>query len=77
MQLTLQDTVQRGNPYNKGSVRSKQITQKLATFVVSSNVSNMIMEDVQFCVLLAQLDERYQVPGRTVINHEMDKLTPR
>ena len=34
----------------------------------------MIMEDVQFCVLLAQLDERYQVPGRTVINHEMDKL---
>ena len=77
MQLTLQDTVQRGNPYNKGSVRYKQITQKLATFVASSNVSNMIMEDVQFCVLLAQLDERYQVPGRTVINHEMDKLTLR
>ena len=71
VQVTLQDTVHRGKPYNKGSVRYKQITQKLATFVASSNVSNRIMEDEEFHALLAQLDERYHVPGRTVINHEL------
>ena len=32
------------------------------------------MEDEEFRALLAQLDDRYRVPGRTVINHEMDKL---
>ena len=67
----LQDTVHRGKPYDKGSVRYKQITQKLATFVASSNISNGIVEDEEFRALLAQLDDRYRVPGRTVINHEM------
>lgn len=75
VQLMLQDTVHRGKPYNKGSFRYKQIIQKLATFVPSSNVSNRIMEDKEFhTALLAQLDERYRLPGHTVINHEMDKL---
>ena len=32
------------------------------------------MEDEEFRALLAQLDDRYWVPGHTVINHEMDKL---
>ena len=75
VQLTLQDTVHRGKPYNKGSIRYKQITQKLATFVASStNNSDRIMEDEEFRALLAQLDERYRLPGHTVINHETDKF---
>ena len=71
VQLTLQDTVHRGKPYDKGSVRYKQITQKLAAFVALVTFLTGSWKMRNFYALLAQLDERYHVPGRTVINHEL------
>ncbi len=63
-----------GTKYAKESPRYKTITLKLAAFVAIANVPNSIVENEEFRELLAELDDRYVVPGRTTIGAEMDKL---
>ena len=73
-QKTLSSCMQKAKPYDKHSPRFKKITRKLATFVAGGNVANRIVERVEFHELLSELDPRYPVPNRAVIDTEMEAL---
>ena len=73
-QKTLSSCMQKAKPYDKHSPRFKKITRKLATFVAGGNVANRIVECVEFRELLSELDPRYPVPNRSVIDTEMEAL---
>ena len=51
------------------------ITQKLASFIAAHNVPISLVESSDFKSLLETLDLRYTVPGQSVLNKEIDKLT--
>ena len=71
-QRTLRESFEQ--KYEKNSDRYNYTTTKLAFFVGSTNVSNSIVENTAFQSLLEGLDPRYEVPGRTLIAKEIDKL---
>ena len=75
-QLKLSEThsLRGGAKYAKESPQNKSVTRKLATFVAIANVPNSIVDNEEFRELLAELDDRYVVPGRTLIGTEMDRL---
>ena len=73
-QATLKETLTNRNPYSKDSARYRDITRKLAIFVGSCNVANRIVENLEFKDLLSTLDTRYQMPGRSSIHKELDKI---
>ena len=50
------------------------ITQKLAIFIASSSVPNSIVENEEFRSLILTLDPQYQVPSRTLISVEIDRV---
>ncbi|KAK7477892.1 hypothetical protein BaRGS_00030888 [Batillaria attramentaria] len=55
----------KNNPkYPANSPRAKDITQKLAIFIVKDLRPYALVENKQFRSLLAALDERYQCPSR-------------
>ena len=60
--------------YRKESEKYQSITRKLAIFVGSNNVANSIVESAEFKELVHTLDSRYKVPGRKVLNQEMEKV---
>ena len=73
-QLTIVDAVARTKKYTRESERYQRIMKKLATFICVGNMANRIVECAEFRSLLAELDERYPVPGHATITSEMDKL---
>lgn len=56
-----------GTMYKKDSDQHKLLTRKLAVFVGSSNITNRIVESLDFWDLLHCLDHRCQVPGRAAV----------
>ena len=50
------------------------ITKKLAVFVGASNVANSLVECLEFKDLLATLDPRYPIPGRALLNQEIERI---
>ena len=74
LKLSQMHSLRGGAKYVKESPRNKSITRKLATFVAIANVPNSIVDNEKFRELLAELDDRYVVPGRTLISTEMDRL---
>ena len=73
-QLTLADTLQSKAAYSKESQRYCEICKKLAIFVGSTNVPNSIVENLEFKDLLHTMDNRFVVPGRSVVGKELDKV---
>lgn len=73
-QLTLEGTIAQAQPYKKDSTRYKRITQRLATFVASANVANIVTESEGFRDLVMELDPRYTVPTHTALDQEMESL---
>lgn len=73
-QSTLRESFTKQAVYSKESQQYKWITRKLAIFVGSSNVANLIVENLEFKDLVHALDPRYPVPGRTTINKELDQV---
>lgn len=73
-QVTLQESIEKGQQYDKASQRYKDITQKLAMFVSVGNVANSIVECEEFRELILQLDHRYPIPSRAALDTEMDAL---
>ena len=43
-------------------------------FIGSTNISNSIVENEEFWLLVKVLDSRYPMPGRTLIGKELDKV---
>ena len=74
LKLSQTHSLRGGAKYAKESPRNKSITRKLATFVAIANVPNSIVDNEEFPELLAELDDRYVVPGQTSIGTEMDRL---
>lgn len=71
---SLNDTMnQSPSYYNKESCRYTAITQKLAIFVVATNVPFSLFDNEEFRELLHEIDRRYEVPHRKVISQEIDK----
>ena len=66
-QLSIVDAIARTKKYTRESKQYQRITKKLATFVCVGNVANRIVEHAEFRSLLAELDDRYPVPGRATI----------
>ena len=52
----------------------KVITQKLAIFVGTTNVSNSIVENLAFKDVLHTADPWYKVPSRTVVGKELENV---
>ena len=60
--------------YISDSQNYKIITRKLAIFLGSSNVANSLVVSPEFQSLLNSLNLRYQVPGRSVIDKEINMV---
>ncbi|KAK7456543.1 hypothetical protein BaRGS_00010363 [Batillaria attramentaria] len=60
----LPSTSREKTKYPANSPRAKDITQKLAIFIVKDLRPYTLVENKQFRSLLAALDERYQCPSR-------------
>ena len=73
-QLTLAETLKSKSAYRKDSDRYQLISKKLAIFIGSSNVSNSIVDNLEFRDLLFALDGRYTMPGRAAMMKEIDKV---
>ena len=73
-QLTLAESLKTKSLYSKDSDRYRKISKKLAIFIGSTNVSNSVVENLEFKDLLHTLDSRYQVPSRPAIAKELDKV---
>ena len=73
-QRTLGEIVKSQRKYEKESLKYQTITEKLAIFVASSSVPHSIVENDEFRSLILTLDPRYQVPSRTLISVETDRL---
>ena len=73
-QSTLPNIANQEKVYDLQSTKQKSITKKLAVFVGASNVPISLVENVEFQVLLCELDPRYQVPGRFKIAKELDTI---
>ena len=67
LQSTIAETFVKSKPYERGSLKNVKITRKLAVFVGAGHVANRIVECEEFRDLLAELDPRYVVPGRTAL----------
>ena len=73
-QRTLGEIVKSQRKYEKESLKYQTITQKLAIFIASSSVPNSIVENEEFRSLILTLDPRYQVPSRSLISVEIDRV---
>ena len=62
------------NPYSMNSARYCDITRKLAFFVSSCNIANRKVENLNLRDLLSTLDTRCQVPGRSSIHTELNRI---
>ena len=74
IQPTLVATLQMKKKYSKENEKYRKITRKLAIFIGTSNVANSIVESLEFCEFVSELDQQYPVPGRAAISSEMDKV---
>ena len=61
-------------PYDKATARYRNITRKLAIFIGTINVPNSIVSNDEFEDFIKELNPKYIVPGRTVMNKELDLL---
>ena len=73
-QSTLRESFTKQAVYSEESQRYKWVTRKLAIFIGSSNLTNRIVENLEFKDLVHALDPRYPVPGRTTINKDLHQL---
>ena len=73
-QLTLAESLKSKTLYKKDSDKYRGISRKLAIFIASSNVSNSVVENLEFRDLLHTMDSRYQMPSRSAISKEIDKV---
>lgn len=74
VQPTTAETILRNKPYERGSTRNENITHKLTIFIGAGHVANRLIDCEEFQELLAELDPRYVMPSRTVIEKEMTKV---
>ena len=68
-QMTLAESLKVRSVYSKDSER-----KKLAIFIGSSNVSNNVVENLEFRDFVNMLDRRYEMPGRGTISKEINSV---
>lgn len=74
-QLTLAESLRSKNAYNKESDQYRNISRKLAIFLIgSTSLPTSIVENLEFKDLLYTMDSRYIVQGRVAIRKELDKV---
>lgn len=73
-QATLQQAFAGRSVYDKSSDRYRFLSKKLALFIGCTNLPIRLVENDKLRGLIAALDPRYEVPGRTLANKHLDAL---
>ena len=73
-QLTVAESFKGKPTYPTTSECYLTISRQLAIFIGGTNVPNSIVENEAFKSFVKSLDSRYPVPGRALINKELDKV---
>ena len=63
-QMTIKKALKQSNHYPQNSKKQLAITKKLAIFVGATNIPFSVVERPEFCDLMMELNEQYDIPGR-------------
>lgn len=76
-QLTLYQSLESKKKYDSSSERQKQISKKLVVFLACTGVPYSLIERDEFKALIAELDCRYSVPSRSMVNTTLNDMMSR